>query len=171
MKSRRVILFINPMKKHALELGEEIKAGLASLKIQTDVFLKGNEKFDAKRAYIAAISLGGDGTVLFAARTVSPLGIPVFPVNLGTFGFIAGVQPGKWREDFDLWLEGKAPLSRRMMLEAKVERRGGEVFRDCCLNDALVSASGQARIINLNVSRSEERRVGKECRSRWSPYH
>ena len=27
------------------------------------------------------------------------------------------------------------------------------------------------RVNTSKISRSEERRVGKECRSRWSPYH
>src|ERR1039458_7302079 len=34
-----------------------------------------------------------------------------------------------------------------------------------------VPATSSQTQVTLNYSRSEERRVGKECRSRWSPYH
>jgi NAD+ kinase len=129
---------------------------LSSLNITADtLYHKEKLKLDAESPYDAAITLGGDGTVLFAARILSPLGVPVFPVNFGTFGFIAGVQPGKWREVFNLWLYGKAPVSRRIMLEITVEREGGEIFRGCCLNDVVVASSGIAKIINLSVSYME----------------
>ena len=147
-KPRRAILFINPIKKHARDLGSEIRGELASLGITSDLFSP-NEK--PGKGYDVAISLGGDGTVLSASRIVSKLGIPIFPVNLGTFGFIAGVQPPEWREVFLSWLGGKAPLSRRLMLEVRVERKGLEVFSGCCLNDLVISASGIAKIINLQV--------------------
>jgi NAD+ kinase len=91
---------------------------------------------------------------------MSPLGVPIFPVNLGTFGFIAGVHPGEWQEVFKRWLRGKAQLSRRLMLELSVEREGRELLRGCCLNDVVIAASGIAKIINLRVSCSESGRKG-----------
>ena len=153
IKIRHVILFINPMKKHALELGEKIKADLGVLKINADIFIVDEKsKFNTPKKYDIAISLGGDGTVLFAARTMSPLGIPVFPVNLGTFGFIAGIQSEQWREVFELYINGKVPLSSRLMIGIKIERKGIEVINRCCLNEVVISASGKVKLINLNVS-------------------
>jgi NAD+ kinase len=160
-QARRVILFINPKKEHAGKLGEEILSELSSLNIQADVFSsKGKPDFNTKAGYDAALSLGGDGTVLSAARAISPLGVPILPVNFGTFGFIAGVQPLEWREIFNRWLAGKASLSRRLMLEISVERGGAEVLRGCCLNDVVISATGIAKIINLCVWYSETGRSG-----------
>jgi len=150
---RRAIMFINPQKKHARDLGGEIRRELAALGIQADDFsFKGKPGFNTEEGYDVAICLGGDGTVLYAARTISPLGVPIFPVNLGTFGFIAGVHPSEWREAFGCWLDGKGILSRRLMLEMTVERNGNEVLRGCCLNDVVISASGIAKIISLRVS-------------------
>ena len=157
----RVILFINPKKKHTRDLGEEIKKELLSRNITVDTFLlKDKSGNTAGTNYDVAMCLGGDGTVLFAARTMSPLGVPIFPVNLGTFGFIAGIQPQEWQEVFGRWLNlhqagKKAPVSQRLMLEISVERDGLEVFRGCCLNDVVISASGIAKIINLRVLYSE----------------
>ena len=155
-KVRRAILFINRNKKHTRFLEDEIRAELTSLNIEADTFLfKGKPDFNTKAGYDVAISLGGDGTVLSAARAISPLGVPVFPINLGTFGFIAGVQPLEWRDAFTKWLGGKAPLSRRLMLDITVERGDSEILRGRCLNDVVISASGIAKIIGLRVSYSE----------------
>ena len=159
VKIRRVILFINRKKKSSRDLGDEIIRELTSLDIKVDTFLfKGKPGFDTISGYDLAISLGGDGTVLFAARAIAPLGVPIFPVNLGTFGFIAEVQPNVWKETFERWLLGKAMLSRRLMLEISVKRENAEVLHGRCLNDVVISATGIAKIINLRVSYGEEGR-------------
>ena len=153
---RRAILFMDLNKNHARDLGGQIREELASLEIEVDTYsFEVKPGFDTKTGYDVAISLGGDGTVLHAARTISPLGVPIFPVNFGTFGFIAGVQPSEWKKIFSSWLEGNAPLSQRLMLEISVEREGVNVLQGCCLNDVVVSASGIAKIISLRVSYSE----------------
>jgi NAD+ kinase len=82
---------------------------------------------------------------------MAPLGVPILPVNLGTLGFIATVHPGEWALVFDRWLERKAALSERLMLEVTVERRGKVLTRGICLNDMVISASGIAKIIRLRV--------------------
>jgi NAD+ kinase len=83
---------------------------------------------------------------------MAPLGVPVFPVNLGTLGFIAAIHPEEWLEVFENWMERKARLSRRLMLDTVVKRGEKEVLRGSCLNDVVISASGIAKIIRLRVS-------------------
>ena len=157
-KVQRVILFINPMKKHALELGEEIRARLDSQGIEINTIKLKNKNIPKLNGhYNIAFSLGGDGTVLSAARCMAPLGVPVFPVNLGTFGFIAGIQCSEWQDVFDLYRAGNALVSRRLMLEIWVERKGIEILRACCLNEVVISSFGIAKIINLSVSLAEDR--------------
>jgi NAD+ kinase len=155
-KVRRAILYINPKDKRAQDLAREIKKELAVLNIDSDTFSpKDKSGLYAESSYDIAVTLGGDGTVLYAARTMSPLGVPIFPVNLGTFGFIAGVHPTGWKKVFTEWLNGKAPVSRRLMLEVVLERGDIEIFRGCCLNDVVISNVGIAKIIRLRVSYSE----------------
>ena len=159
-KISRALLFINPRKKPVRDLKNELLSELAAHNIKGDIFPSGGKPgFSTKPGYDIAISLGGDGTVLSAARVISPLGVPIFPVNLGTFGFITGVQPDEWREVFGKWLRGKAAVSKRLMLEIIVKRGDREVLKGCCLNDVVVSASGIAKIINLRVSCSEANRT------------
>ena len=155
-RALRALLFINPQKKRARDLRDDVLKELASLNIEAGIFsFKGKPGFDTEAACDLAICLGGDGTVLSAARAISPLGVPIFPVNLGTFGFIAGVQPDEWQDVLKRWLKGKAALSRRLMLDIRVERKGELVLQGRCLNDVVVSASGIAKIINLRVSGGE----------------
>jgi NAD+ kinase len=107
-----------------------------------------------------AFSLGGDGTVLYAARCMAGRGVPVLPINLGTLGFIAAVQREEWRSVYDGWARGAIGVSERVMLEVSVERSGKELLRQTCLNDAVVSASGIAKIIRLEVG-TEKVRIGR----------
>ena len=152
---RRAILFVNPGKKNSRDLADEITKEFNSLNIKSDIFSSGGEQsFDIEESYDVAISLGGDGTVLSTARAVSPRNIPIFPVNLGTFGFIAEVHPLEWHEVFCRWLRGQIPISRRLMFDVIVEREGVEVRIGSCLNEAVISSPG--KIINLNVSFREK---------------
>jgi len=154
----KAILLVNPQKGHARKLGNEILKELLSMNIEADIYSINKEKplISPDKKYSVAVVLGGDGTVLSAARAVSPLGIPIFPVNLGTFGFIAEVHPLEWRAVFDRWLEGKVSVSRRLMLDVSVEKGGRKIFQECCLNDVIISSSSIAKIINLRLFNSEE---------------
>jgi NAD+ kinase len=53
------------------------------------------------------ITLGGDGTVLYCARYLQDLGIPILAVNLGTFGYITEVSVDEWKEAFEQYVAGK----------------------------------------------------------------
>jgi NAD+ kinase len=149
---KKALLFINLHKNDAKALGEQIRAELEKRGVAVVFFTFENSAvFRQEDGYDLAFSLGGDGTVLYAARAMAPLGVPIIPVNLGTLGFIASVQPEKWRDVFDKWLAGEVPLSRRFMLEVAVERRGKRLVLGSCLNDAVISALGIAKIIRLKV--------------------
>jgi NAD+ kinase len=95
--------------------------------------------------------LGGDGTVLYTARCLAPLGVPILPVNLGTLGFIAGVDRDEWVNVFEQWNNGKIIPSPRCMLKVSVERSSKIIIENICLNDTVISASGIAKLIKLDV--------------------
>jgi len=154
----RAALVVNREKAGAEVLAGEIAGELKRRGIGFDSFASGG-RIDAGGVPGGApgsapgivFSLGGDGTALAAARAFAPLGMPVFPINLGTLGFLAGVAPAEWRAVFARWLEGKTAVSRRLMLEASAERGGETVFREVCLNDAVISAARLAKIIRLRA--------------------
>jgi len=149
---KRAILFVNREKDNAQTLSDEIRLELERRDIHVRTLTyEGKPDFGAEPGYDLAFSLGGDGTVLWAARSMAPFGVPVFPINLGTLGFIAAVHPEDWVKVFNLLLEGKVRFSRRLMLEAMLERKGKEITRQRCLNDMVISFSGIAKIIRLRI--------------------
>ena len=162
MEIRNVLLFINLHKTKAPILAKEISETLERKDIEV-FFSEFTEKLEFRNQnnnYDISFTLGGDGTVLYAARAMSPLEIPIFPINLGTIGFIASVPPQEWLHCFNLYLEGKVEISRRLMLEVSIERENKIIAREICLNDVVISSLGIAKVIKLNVE-SNYMRLGK----------
>jgi NAD+ kinase len=152
-EAKRALLFVNFHKADARDLADKIKEELKSLGIEPVLYsFEDTAAFSPETGFDIAVSLGGDGTVLYAARVVSPYGIPILPINIGTLGFMAAVRPEEWAAMFQAWLAGTACVSQRLMLELTVERRGKTAVRAVCLNDAVISSSGIAKIIRLKVS-------------------
>jgi NAD+ kinase len=151
MAKKRALLFINQKKSEAQAMVEELIACLAKRNYEVVSFsFERKDEAYAPGVFVIGFSLGGDGTVLFAARAMAPLGVPVLPINLGTLGFIAAVHPADWLETFSRWEAGTAVVSRRLMLEVTVKREGEPRILSC-LNDVVVSASGIAKLIRLEV--------------------
>lgn len=98
-----------------------------------------------------AIVLGGDGTVLYSARLCAGKSMPILAVNLGTFGFLAEVNPDEWLLAFDLFQMGKMGISHRIMLNTVLKREGQILGQYCCLNDCVITSNGMAKIVNLKV--------------------
>ncbi len=97
------------------------------------------------------VVLGGDGTILRAARAAAPHGLPILGVNLGGFGFLAEVGDRKVGEALIRLLEGDYQLDERMMLQAQVLRHGRPVKESLALNDFVVTKSGYARLLRLRT--------------------
>jgi NAD+ kinase len=78
-------------------------------------------------------------------------GVPLFPINLGSLGFLASIHVEEWEQVFNNWLMGTISYSERVMLSVHVERNGTQVAHHVCLNDAVIAASGIAKIVKLDV--------------------
>ena len=87
------------------------------------------------------IVVGGDGTILAAARQLHNIQVPILGVNLGTKGFMATVEPEELGSILSA-LKGEASLSRRMKLEVSVLRNGKRILKDSALNDAVIHGYG-----------------------------
>ncbi len=92
------------------------------------------------------IVLGGDGTLLAAARHAAVRGVPVLGINLGSLGFLTEVPLEEMEETLEAFERGECRVSTRMMLEARVGDTGYVV-----LNDAVVHKSTLARIVEFDV--------------------
>ncbi len=87
------------------------------------------------------VVIGGDGTILSAARQLHNADIPILGVNLGSKGFMAALEP----EHMQLIVKaaaGEYKVSRRMMLDIELERGGEIIYRDKALNDVVLHGYG-----------------------------
>ncbi len=151
---RRVLIVISKDKKEAFPLKDKIVRFLKDKNIDCKVFVYDGFSYSMKMsgAYTHAISLGGDGTVLFTARFCAPYAIPVFPINFGRFGFIASIEPAQWEGSLNLFIEGKIALYERLLLCAQVIREKNTISRFEALNDIVASAQSVGKLVSLNVS-------------------
>ena len=97
------------------------------------------------------IVLGGDGTLLAAARLMSVRNIPILPVNLGALGFLTSVTLDDLYPVLDLAIRGEARYSERVMLESRVIRAGQTFHHARALNDAVLNKAALARIVDLQL--------------------
>ena len=98
------------------------------------------------------ISLGGDGTLLRAARSVFGRGVPVLGVNLGGLGFLTSVSGTGIEPALGRILGGRYAVERRRTLEAEVREPGGRVRnRFNVLNDVVVHNAGAAQVLRLDL--------------------
>jgi NAD+ kinase len=98
------------------------------------------------------VVLGGDGTLLGAARKVGRFGVPILGVNLGGLGFLTGIPLNRLYSVVSLLLEGKLQVEDRIMLDAKIVRKGEKIHPVQVLNDMVINKGTLARIIDLDVS-------------------
>lgn len=97
------------------------------------------------------ICLGGDGTLLHAAKSAHKWNVPVLGVNLGSVGFIAELESGELSLLSRL-AGGKYGIEERMMLDVSVLRDGRTLYQDIALNDAVVTKGAVARVLELEVT-------------------
>lgn len=138
MDIKKVALVVHDGKPKAVELRERLGA-----------------HFEARGAEISdeadlVVSLGGDGTMLRAARLAYKVDAPLLGVNLGTLGYLTEVDASKAQGAVDQILAGDFEIEERMMLSSHVSA-DGEDRSFVALNEALVERSGTHRLVRLGV--------------------
>ena len=155
------LLIVNKEKEGALALSRDIQGWLGqrgiesrALLVRSDSALSADELYarDSQAGFDFAVTLGGDGTVLFAAHVCAPLGIPILPVNFGSFGFMCGIKKDKWEKAILSFLDGKTGVVERSMVEALIVRDGTEAACSSALNDIVITAKNAPRLVTFNVS-------------------
>src|SRR5262244_1437255 len=104
----------------------------------------------AARADLLVV-LGGDGTLLAAAREAAPHGIPILPINLGSLGFLTSFTLEELYPALEECLSGKAETSERVMLTASLRRHGQIVESKNVLNEAVINKGALARMIEVEL--------------------
>ncbi|HEY7728747.1 MAG TPA: NAD(+)/NADH kinase [Candidatus Eisenbacteria bacterium] len=99
----------------------------------------------------ALLVLGGDGTLLAAAREACRGPVPMLGVNLGGLGFLTATAEKELPDALDRLAEGRVVLEPRVMLQARVRSPDGGYWTALGLNDAVIHAADRTRVLRLEV--------------------
>lgn len=94
-----------------------------------------------------ALVLGGDGTLIRAARELEGHNIPLLGINLGTLGYLTEVELCDFKEGLDKLFYGKPDIEKRMMMHGTVEG----LIDDVAMNDIVVTREGSLRVIHFDI--------------------
>ena len=97
------------------------------------------------------IVLGGDGTLLAAARALGGRDIPIFPVNLGALGFLTAITVDELYIELERALHGEYRIAARRMLHCELVRDGKTIGTYDALNDVVLTKASLARMIDLET--------------------
>lgn len=97
------------------------------------------------------VAIGGDGTMLHAARLATPHGVPVLGVNRGRLGFLADIGPAEMLDRLDDVLAGRYVKDRRAMLTATLSRPGATDRSCVALNDVVLQKWQTGRMLDFET--------------------
>lgn len=153
MKPQEILIISNGSKKESVVLARDMEVYFDSLSIRHSSVMTMSTDDDISIPYSTdfVVSLGGDGTVLYVARKVHELGLPILPVNLGSFGYITEVGKDEWKEAFERFVSTGDNLSRRLMLKVSVTRAKKKIFSSYALNEATIASGGISKVVKLEL--------------------
>ncbi len=97
------------------------------------------------------VTLGGDGSILRAARCAAPHSALLLGINLGRVGFLTETEPETWRETLSALLIDDYWVEERMMLRAMIRCNGNPVKQADALNDVVVGRGARAQVVHLST--------------------
>ena len=95
--------------------------------------------------------MGGDGTLLAAARDAHECRVPILAVNLGSLGFLSAVTVGELYDSLEVVLNGKHQVEYRKMLQIRMLREGTVVETYHALNDAVLNKGAISRMLDFEA--------------------
>jgi NAD+ kinase len=155
---RRVGIVAKVASRDAIHTAHELSEWLRRRGLETaldeatlhDRGVRGEAAFDPAGAYDLVVVLGGDGTLLSVARSLAR-GVPILGVNLGNLGFLTEINRGELYPAMVEVLEGRFAIEERSLFDVELQRNGGAPSRLRVLNDAVITKSALARIIELTL--------------------
>ncbi len=141
------VLLVNNRYKESTELmAQNIAERLSKKNIIVEIDDGSNEVKNID----LIIVLGGDGTILRAARQYAYKNIPILGVNMGTIGFLSSVEVNEFYHYLGLIIQGDYSLDERMMLEASIYQNNQLIQESICLNEVVVKSKNH-QMISLNL--------------------
>ena len=97
------------------------------------------------------ITVGGDGTMLYASRLVAGDGVPLLGINRGRLGFLADITPSEITQHMDAVLDGQFIRDERMVLQATLKREQQVIAQAMALNDVVLQRWEMGRMLEVTV--------------------
>lgn len=144
----KYLLISNHRKEHTTVMAEQTADWLRAQAIECDID-DGREEAYTQR-YDVMIVLGGDGTMLRAARRYGQCNTPILGVNLGTVGSMSNIQASELLQYLPRVIAGQFILEHRLMLAVRVFEDEKLISEFQCLNEAVIKATG-ARMLSFSV--------------------
>jgi NAD+ kinase len=97
------------------------------------------------------VAVGGDGTMLHAARHAAVHGVPLLGINRGRLGFLADVSPELMQESFEQILAGQFTKERRMLLRAEIYSGDAATADGLAMNDIVLKNRETGRMLEFQT--------------------
>ena len=147
-------IIANKQKDINLEITEQIRHHISRLGAVCNIYDQYDRdvsSIDIPEETQCILVMGGDGTILAAARMLVGSNIPLLGINLGTLGFLADVNLADLSKTLDLLLQDQYQVENRIMLTAEVYKQGKKAATYIALNDFNINRFGASRVIGLKV--------------------
>lgn len=147
-------IIANKQKDINLEITEQIRHHISRLGAVCNIYDQYDRdvsSIDIPEGTQCILVIGGDGTILAAARMLVGSNIPLLGINLGTLGFLADVNLTDLSKTLDLLLQDQYQVENRIMLTADVYKQGEKAATYIALNDFNINRFGASRVIGLKV--------------------
>ncbi|MDR1699589.1 MAG: NAD(+)/NADH kinase [Lachnoclostridium sp.] len=151
----RFCIIANKEKDIGYEVAGRIKEYLEEKKKSVDI-IEPAALPSGEKKYGAAIVLGGDGTMIRAAKDLEGLNLPILGVNLGTLGFLTEVEKNHLFPTLDKIIEGSYEIQKRITLQGTANISGTEKGLGMAVNDFIIGKRGFGKIITVRVFINEE---------------
>lgn len=151
----RLALLYHPHKERALELAQMWEQEILARGAPAPVVVNAWDEIQVEQICSQVdlmLTLGGDGTLLRAARIGASCRVPAIGVKLGHVGFLSGLRPEAFSENLGRLLKGEYWIEERTMIQS-IWKRGAQVMGvDEAINDIVVSRGKLARVIRIEAS-------------------
>jgi NAD+ kinase len=150
-RDARVVESLQMIAAHLKKRGCHALADVASNVAFAGLPVERRPEIDLAKGTDLLVAIGGDGTMLHAARLASPEGVPVLGVNRGRLGFLADIGPADVRDRLDEILAGRYVQDRRAMLQATLSVRDAPGRSGHALNDVVLQKWRTGRMLDFET--------------------
>ncbi len=141
---KHFFMITNPGKDKSLELTYRIKKYIEENGNECILDVEGGSVSEETECVLV---LGGDGTLIRAARELHAYDVPLVGINKGTLGYLAEVELEYLERSLDKLMNDEGQIEHRMMLSGTLNDK----FEDIALNDIVLTRKGALRVIQFNI--------------------